>query len=128
MERYSRKLEILSQGFQVITDPYKIPVTSWKDDMTIVALCNYGNTPGQFTRGKLRCHKSLDAFNYYISGWVQTVFYFDLTVNCVLKAKVRSSHCLNEKPHEPWVGVEEATGRIITSHCNCTAGWVYVCF
>jgi uncharacterized membrane protein len=55
------------------------------------------------------------------------VFYFDLTVNCVLKAKVRSSQRLNEKPHEAWVGVEKATGTIITGHCNCMAGLGEVC-
>jgi hypothetical protein len=44
MERYSRKLEILSQGFQVLTDhPYKIPVTSSTDDMTLWPDVDYGN-------------------------------------------------------------------------------------
>ena len=64
------------------------------------------------------------ALYFLCSGWVQTVFICDIqqTSNCVLKAKVKCSQRLNDKPHITWIGVEKLTGTIITGHCTCMAG------
>ena len=59
---------------------------------------------------------------FFDSGWVQTVLLCNLDLNCILKAKVKASQRLIEKPHEIWVGVERKTGAIITGHCTCMAG------
>ena len=58
---------------------------------------------------------------FMCSGWVQSVLYHDLNDNksCLMKAKVKSSQRLSDKPHEPWVAVEKESGRIITGHCTC---------
>ena len=67
--------------------------------------------------------KSLDAYNYFVSGWVQTVYHMatDSSNNVLLKADVRPSQRLNDPPHQPWVTCRK-DGGIIAAHCNCLAG------
>ena len=127
-ELYRRKLEVLR-----IPDPYAIPQEKWKDD---VASSGFGqiytyliDTPGQFTKEKLKAYKSLDAFNYYkylhdliISGWVQAVHIYEHGLICLMKSKVKASQQLNDKPHEAWIAVERASGTVLSGHCTCMAG------
>ena len=74
-ERYAKKLQILynSKRPEVLVDPYEIRDESWKDDVALWPPVEFGeiytyliDTPGQFTREKMKAYKSLDAFNYYI--------------------------------------------------------------
>ena len=71
--RYKRKLEILCQYAEAVIDPYQLPEEKWIDDVSLWPQVEFGqiysyliNTPGQFTKEKLKAYKSLDAFNYYI--------------------------------------------------------------
>ena len=101
------------------------------------------DTPGGYTKEKLKAFKSLEAHNYFMrynfmyifkaiiyilvihSGWVQTVYYHDLGYGnkiCVLNALVNPSQCLSEKPHEPWIAVDKWSGTVVTAHCTCMAG------
>ncbi|KAL5471620.1 hypothetical protein EMCRGX_G029757 [Ephydatia muelleri] len=60
----------------------------------------------EVTQEKWKAFKSLEAYNYYQSGWVRAVFYHDLgheNKHCFLKALVNPSQRLSEKPHQPWV-------------------------
>uniref|UniRef100_A0A1X7VXI9 YqaJ viral recombinase domain-containing protein n=1 Tax=Amphimedon queenslandica TaxID=400682 RepID=A0A1X7VXI9_AMPQE len=69
-----------------------------------------------YTREKLRAYKSLEEYNYYINGYIQTVLYFCYESNptvCVLKAKVRASQRATVL-HLTWVAVNKRYGRIIT--------------
>ena len=59
---------------------------------------------------------------FFNSGWVQTVLLCNLDLNCILKAKVKASQRLIEKPHDTSVGVERKTGAIIIGHCTCMTG------
>ena len=68
-ELYSKKLQLL----QLSDDPYAITEEKWKDDVALWLKVEFGqiyiyliDTPGQFTREKLKAYKSLDVFNYYI--------------------------------------------------------------
>ena len=150
-ELYSKKLQLL----QLSDDLYAIMEEKWKDDVALWPKVEFGqiyiyliDTPGQFTREKLKAYKSLDAFNYYIrylsllcmrtvhvhvhyirndyfvfiSGWVQTVYIYEHGLICLLKAKVKASQRLSDKLHEAWVAVEKSSGTIITGHCTCMAG------
>ena len=62
--RYLEKLTLF--------DPYKVPDGFWIDDVCQWPPVEFGdiylsyNSPGQFTREKLKAYKSLDAYNYYI--------------------------------------------------------------
>ena len=70
-------------------------------------------TPGQYTREKLKAYKSLDAYNYFVSGWVDTCCYREINKEfCVLIAAERLSQDLSEKPHRPWVCVRQNDGSV----------------
>ena len=137
-------------GVEKYKDPYEIDEEFWIDDVSkwpsveFPALYMYFiETPGGYTREKLKAYKSLEAYNYYsrlmlpvikqcshlspflyFSGWVQTVYFYELEdrKHCFLKGKVNCSQRLTEKPHQPRVAVEMATGTIVTGHCTCMAG------
>ena len=75
-ERYAEKLAVLYGSHTDSIDPFDIPDDKWVDDIFLWPPVEYGDvytylvvlvdTPGQFTREKLKARKSLDAFNYYI--------------------------------------------------------------
>ena len=74
-KRYCEKLQVLcSKQDPVVTlDPYEISDERWTDDVALWPPVEFGeiytylvDTPGQFTREKMKAYKSLDAFNYYI--------------------------------------------------------------
>ena len=80
-------------------------------------------SPGEFTRETLKAYKSLDAFNFVKSGWVDTIVLYrpnNVPLVCLLKTKVIPSQRLSEKPHLPWVAVKK-DGAILAGHCTCKA-------
>ena len=80
-------------------------------------------TTGEYTRKKIKAYKSLEAYNYFTSGWVGTCFIHDIDREfVVLKALVWPSQCLSNSPHHPWVAVKMKDGSICTAHCTCMAG------
>ena len=125
-ERYERKLKLV--GLQEC--PYSLAPEMWEDDVTKwpgvefpdIVLYLIG-TPGEYTREKRKAYKSLEAYNYFTSGWVGTCFIHDIDrVFSVLKALVRPSQRLSNPPHHPWVAVKRKDGSICTAHCTCMAG------
>lgn len=73
--RYCEKLQVIynSNDPAALVDPYTIEDEKWKDDVSLWPPVEFGeiytyliDTPGQFTREKMKAYKSLDAFNYYI--------------------------------------------------------------
>ena len=74
-KRYREKLEVLfeTKDPKVLRDPYEIESNEWIDDLTVWPPVEFGDiysylveTPGQFTKERMKAYKSLDAFNYYI--------------------------------------------------------------
>ncbi len=69
--------------------------------------------------------KQLEAFNYFQSGYVRTVFSRLLDHSgaryCLLKAKVNPSQKSPDSAREAWV-LAKAEGDILSSHCTCMAG------
>ena len=74
-KRYREKLEVLfeTKDPKVLRDPYEIGSNEWIDDLTVWPPVEFGDiysylveTPGQFTKERMKAYKSLDAFNYYI--------------------------------------------------------------
>ncbi len=74
-KRYREKLEVLfeTQDPETLRDPYEIEDIEWVDDLTVWPPVEFGDiysylveTPGQFTKERMKAYKSLDAFNYYI--------------------------------------------------------------
>uniref|UniRef100_A0A1X7SHI9 SWIM-type domain-containing protein n=1 Tax=Amphimedon queenslandica TaxID=400682 RepID=A0A1X7SHI9_AMPQE len=130
-ESYKKKLKLIFQGLSDLCDPYKVPMEMWSDDISLWPDLEFGqlymylvSTTGEFTKEMLKNYKSLDAYNYYASGWVQTIYFHDMEqgINCVLKGKVKASQRLNDPPHEAWVCLHKKTADVVTGHCSCMAG------
>jgi len=125
-ERYTAKLRNL--GLQVF-DPY-VEDGLWKDEVGEWPSLEFGaiyvyliDSPGLFTREKLRAYRSLEAHNFYVNGWVRTCFHRRFPPDiCFVKARVMRSQATTEKPHQAWVAIRERDGSVATAHCTCMAG------
>ena len=72
----------------------------------------------------LKAYKSLEAYNFFQSGWVQTIFILKSPIRtdvALFRCKVTPSQRTKEKPHEVWTAVKK-DGSVATAHCNCMAG------
>ena len=92
--RYEKKLQLID----LATCPYKPSSEAWIDDVTLWAPVEFPDivyllqTPGKYTREKLKAYKSLEAYNYFVSDWFGTCYYHVITsAFCVIKAAVRPS-------------------------------------
>ena len=72
--RYEEKISMVfaDSGLQPV-DIFQISDGQWRDDLASWPPLEFGqiytyliDTPGPFTRERLRAYRSLDAFNYYI--------------------------------------------------------------
>ena len=129
--RYEKKLQLSG----LATCPYKLSLEAWIDDVTLWPPVEFPDivlyllqTPGKYTREKLKAYKSLEAYNYFLSDWVGTCYYHKITDSefCVIKAAVRPSQRLSEKPHRPWVGLRQKDGSISVACTLHMHGWVSV--
>ena len=71
--RYQQKVSLLFQNKETFEDPFNIEESHWIDDPCERPPVEFGQihmylieSPGQFTKEKLRKYKSLLAYNYYI--------------------------------------------------------------
>ena len=56
------------------------------------------DSPGPFTRDSMRAYKSLNAYEYFVDGWVQTCYdRKSETGFSLVKAKVNKSQAVTEK-------------------------------
>ena len=128
-KRYKEKLVL---EFEELTDPYALPETAWRGDITKWPNVEFGDiynylidSKGRYTKESLKAYKSLEAYNYYASGHVRTVYYFESSeqsVYAVLKAKVNPNQKSPTTTHEAWVVIHKGNGQVLTGHCNCKAG------
>ena len=68
-------------------------------------------------------YKSLEAFKFYIDGWVQEVKHIKVNQLMLLKAEIRPSYRTTEKTHSAWV-VMKSNCSVVYGHCKCMAGLV----
>ena len=64
-------------------------------------------------------YKSLDAWRFYISGWVQEVKHIRINEVTLLSAEIRPSYKTAEK--SAWVLMKN-NGSVVYGHCKCMAG------
>ena len=131
LSRYSNKIE--SVGLRKC--PCDIPKSDWIDDMKIWPPVTYPDvynylivTPGEFTMEALKAFKSLDAYNFVLSGWVMPLYvlnpkssYRDNDLFTIIRGKVLPSQRVSVSPHNVWVAVQR-DGVVVTGHCTCMAG------
>eukprot|EP00795_Rhopilema_esculentum_P004077 gene4077-20257_t len=123
-KHYNEKLTF-SEGAESLPDPYAL-LHGWSEspsdwpDITFGDIYVYlVHTPGNFTSEELKAYKSLDAYEYVVSGQVQTVYMHNVdngSPYCFLKAKVMPSHRVSGALHPPWC-----------AHCTCMAGLGETC-
>lgn len=127
---YLKKLT-LSNGV-CLPDPYTIsedlwcadrnswPVLIWQDIYSYLI-----DTPSVYTKEKVRAYKSLDAFNYVLSGHLQGIKCFDATPDfCVVRSDVLPSQKqgATSNHYDAWVYINKASRYILTANCTCMAG------
>ncbi|XP_068686438.1 uncharacterized protein [Montipora foliosa] len=79
------------------------------------------------THQQIKAYKSLDAYNFFVSGWVNGVLAKELEGDKVLLfSRVNHSQRARETPLKTWVLVEK-NGTVINAHCNCMAGLTESC-
>ena len=95
-KRYKSKLT-LSDG-HALPDPYTLQ-EGWKNEVTLMPdttwpdVYNYLiNTPSSFSGESLKAYKSLEAYNFFICGHVQDVYYHEIDKSntfCFIKSEVQ---------------------------------------
>jgi hypothetical protein len=77
---------------------------------------------GVFSKEKMKNYRSMEAYNFFKSGWVHEIFHFRTEKNnTMLKAQVRRSQRVTEVPHTAWVAANK-DGIVLAAHCTCMAG------
>ncbi|XP_034066323.1 uncharacterized protein LOC117542638 isoform X2 [Gymnodraco acuticeps] len=75
-----------------------------------------------YTASQMQTYKSLEAFNYFVCGWVNDLGTKEALNKCRLVfARVNHSQRSGETPLKTWIVAKE-DGEVVTAHCNCMAG------
>ena len=122
-ERYINKIDVI--GF----DPYKLPkeqysIEAFSDwpDVNYIDIVNYLIfETSAFTQQQLKNYKSLEAYRFFIDGWIKETLHKSTNGRHIILTKVNHSMRVHEKPLRPWVCVKD-DGVIESAHCNCMAG------
>ena len=137
LKRYQSKLTITIDGLDILlpdpfnlcdgwsADPKKLPPTTYH------AIYHYlVKTPGPFTGEAMEAYKSLDAYNYFISGHVSEVQQHDIDGNSAVvfvKGLVDPGQRKRDKPYAVWICMNKLYGYIVCAHCTCMAGLGEAC-
>ena len=127
----------LSSGVS-LPDPCDIHEKEWKQDETILPDISFADitfylleTPSEFTRDKIRAYKSLEAYNFFLSGHVQDIFIYNkVTTNSsylFIKSSVLPSQRQGQKEdlYGVWICIH-VTGWILSANCTCMSGYVLI--
>ena len=63
-----------------------LPDITWRDVETYLI-----DTPSEYTKESMRAYKSLDAYDYFVCGHVQSCYYNEISTECefcYIKSKV----------------------------------------
>ncbi|KAL3861236.1 hypothetical protein ACJMK2_007284 [Sinanodonta woodiana] len=113
-ERYIQKLKDVSGIY-----PYQqLPDVTFGDIIMYLA-----NGTSAYTLEQFKFYKSLEAYNYLVSGWVDHVNTYkpEGCANVIVTVKFSHSQRLNAKPLEPWI-IASPQGTLLSAHCTCMAG------
>lgn len=127
---YVKKLTL--QSLKLLPDPFNIEDTEWEADVTKLPDIQYPDiciylieTPSEFSKDKLKAYKSLEAYNFFVSGHVQDVFIHQIEGShfSYVKTKVLPSQRQGKKEtsYEVWVALH-SSGWILSANCTCMAG------
>ena len=84
---------------------------------------SYFSISGVYTKTSMKNFRSLEAYNYAVSGWVGVIYHHVTSSGVFLfKSEVKPSQRLNDEPHHPWV-TTKPDGEVLNAHCDCMAGY-----
>ena len=87
-------------------------------------------TSSLFTNDKLKAYKSLEAYKYFVSGWVSNVTVHHVPpgnrADHLVMARVKHSQKLSAPFLHQWIALEQS-GVVICAHCTCMAGLGEAC-
>lgn len=78
------------------------------------------------TKEEVKNYKSLEAYKYFIDGWVLETSWKLFGDVFLLLGKVKHSYALRETPLRPWVAIKKS-GTVECGHCTCMAGLAETC-
>lgn len=127
--RYREKVKIC--GF----DPYTLKKSDCSEDMAEYPAITYPDIVNYLviqtswkTGSEMKAWKSMDAYNFFVSGWVHNILTKAVqgTDKVVVTARVNHSQRARETPLKAWI-LSEKDGTVCSAHCNCMAGLCEAC-
>ena len=124
-DRYQVKISNINN-----VDPYGMDSSLFFNDykdwpnLSYCDIYNYLiNKNSNYTFCSLKAYKSLEAYNYFISGFVSQIGRASFLHNCnsLFKAQVSHSQKMNESSLIPWM-IVDSDGVVLCAHCTCMAG------
>ena len=80
-----------------------------------------------YTLKQFKAYKSLDGYNYMVSGFITSVQGKAIGNNFVVVGKVRHSQCMNDTPVPIWI-ITNKEGTVLSAHClACKKGLKECC-
>jgi len=80
-----------------------------------------------YTRDQIKAKKSLDGYNFFANGWLNSVTVLSVgNGNYLFLSTVKHSQSVSLPPLKVWV-ITKSDGEVITAHCTCMAGLGEAC-
>ena len=128
---------VLNSG-EHLPDPYSVDQLGWFDStdkwppLQFADIYHYViHTPSEFTHESLKAFRSLEAYNYFVSGHVQKCFYHKVEGSkyCYIRSLVLPGQRQNPRTdgdlYDAWICLHDL-GTINNGSCTCMAGLVQI--
>ena len=128
--RYNEKLTVNGKR---LLDPY-YQIKEWKKDLACLPFFTFPDIfvycvlrTGMYATEQMKAYRSLEAYNYFESGFVQELLTHEARAGSktvvFVKGSVLPSQRVGQKaqPYVAWV-LCEASGVVLGGHCTCMAG------
>ncbi|XP_022777612.1 uncharacterized protein LOC111319046 [Stylophora pistillata] len=116
-------------------DPYLLKNSECRDDLRYFPSIQYPDIVNYLvlqtsweTGEEMKAYKALDAYNFFVSGWVNTVFTKKVAESnsVVVTARVYHLQRTRTTPLSTWL-LADVSGEVILGHCDCMAGLCEAC-
>ena len=131
----SAKTRYREKVFKCGFDPYMLKKSECSENLADYPSVEYPDIVNYLvlqtswiTGQQMKAYKSMDAYNFFVSGWVNTIF-TKLTAGTdkvVVTARVNHSQRARDTPLKTWL-LAERDGNVCMAHCNCMAGLCEAC-
>ena len=124
--RYLQKIGVIGVDPACLTgeklDPECLPLIESTDVLTFLVL-----ETSYYTMEQFKAYKSLESYNYMVSGFITSVQGKSIGNNFVVVGKVRHSQRMNDDPIPIWI-IANREGTVLSAHCLvCKAGQAECC-